>query len=124
MLFNASIALTWILFLALFPMSFLWLRRAWRILVKKDYSEVALKRGESPKNPRKYAPMAAFINLSAGSVAVCTILGVVVVGLPYDTWSAMAGVTIWMKIFADFILRLQAHPFGFKKKGWLRKRAA
>ena len=124
MLFNASLVLTWILFLALFPMAFIWLRRAWRILVKKDYSEVALKGGEAPKNPRKYAPVAALINLAAGAVAVFTILGVVAAVLPYDTWSAIAGVTIWMKVFADFILSRQAHPFGFKKKLWVRKQAS
>ena len=124
MLLNASIVLTWILFLALFPMAFFWLRRAWRILVKKDYSEVALKKGEPPKNPKKYAPAAALINLAAGAMAVWTILGVVVVGMHYDTWSAMAGVTIWLKVCADFILSRQAHPFTFKKKLWMRKQAS
>lgn len=124
MLSNASLALTWVLFLALFPMAFVWLRRSWRILVKKDYSEVALKRGEPPKNPKKYAPIAALINLAAGSVALFTILGVVVLGLHYDTWSALAGVTLWLKICADFILSRQAHPFRIKKRGWLRKREA
>jgi hypothetical protein len=34
MAFDVSVALTWILFLALFPMAFFWLRRAWRILVQ------------------------------------------------------------------------------------------
>lgn len=40
MVFDISVALTWILFLALFPITFFWLRRAWRILAKGDYSEV------------------------------------------------------------------------------------
>ena len=69
MLFNVSIAMNWILFLALFPIAFFWLRRAWRILVRGDYSEVALKRGEPPANAAKYAPYAAAINLVAGVVA-------------------------------------------------------
>jgi len=30
MVFDISVALTWLLFLALFPMAFIWLRRAWR----------------------------------------------------------------------------------------------
>ena len=34
----------------------------------------------------------------------------------YDSWSAVAGLTIWGKIIADFIIRLQAHPFTFGKK--------
>ena len=43
-----SLALNWILFLAMFPIAFFWGRRAWRILVKRDFSEVALKRGMPP----------------------------------------------------------------------------
>ena len=56
MVFDISIAITWLLFLALFPMAFFWLRRAYRIFIKKDYSEVALKRGEAPADPKKWAP--------------------------------------------------------------------
>lgn len=111
MVFDVSVAMTWILFLALFPMAFIWLRRAWRIFVKHDYSEVALKRGEAPPNPKKWAPFTGALNLIAGAVAACTILGVVAGSLHYDTWSAIAGSTIWIKIFGDFIISRQAHPF-------------
>lgn len=116
MIIDPSIILTWVLFLALFPMVFFWGRRAYRIFFKKDYSEVALKRGESPKNPKKWAPFSGAINLIAALVALWTILGVVVLGYPYEKWSAMAGSTIWCKIFADWILRNQAHPFVFGRK--------
>ena len=70
MVFDFSVALTWILFLALFPMAFFWLRRAWRILFRRDFSEVALKRGEPPPDPEKWAPYAMAINLVAGAVVV------------------------------------------------------
>ena len=115
MVFDISMAITWILFLALFPMAFIWLRGAYRIFIKKDYSNVAVKGGEPPANPEKYAPYAGLICLAAGSSAVLAILGVVTALLDYKTWSAMAGVTIWMKVFADFILNRQAHPFKFGK---------
>src|SRR5512146_287643 len=95
-----SLAITWILFLALFPMAYIWLRRAWRIVVKRDFSEVALKRGQSPQDPQKYAPYAAAINLLAGVVVVFVIVGVLTGSFDYATWSAMAGVTIWLKIIA------------------------
>ena len=112
---SISLALTWILFLALFPISFYWLRRAYRIIVRRDYSEVALKRGEPPANPEKFAPYAAAINLIGGCITVGTI-GLVIVGMAeYDTWTAIAGSTIWMKFIADFILRSHAHPFWGKK---------
>jgi hypothetical protein len=118
MVFDVSIAMTWILFVALFPMAFIWLRRAYRIFVRKDYSEVALKRGESPPQPEKWAWATGLINLAAGGTALLAILGVVLALFPYRVWSAMAGITLWMKVFADYIVSRQAHPFvlGRKKK--------
>lgn len=125
MVFDISTAMTWILFLALFPMAFLWLRRTWRIFVKHNYSEVALKRGESPPNPKKWAPFTGLVNLVAGLIAIWIILGVptwIFTGIllgpfkSYDGWSALAGLTIWFKIFADYIISRQAHPFLFGKK--------
>ena len=111
MVFDVTVAMTWILFLALFPMAFIWLRRAYRIFVKRNYSEVALKKGEPPQNPKKWAPFTGMINLAAGVVALWVIIGVVLALFPYKTWSAIAGVTIWLKIFADYIVSRQAHPF-------------
>lgn len=116
MVFDISVAITWILFISLFPISFIWLRRAWRIAVKRDFSEVALKRGQPPQDPKNYAPYAAAINLLAGVVVVSVIVGVLTASYDYATWSAMAGVTIWLKLIADFILSRHAHPFKFGKK--------
>jgi hypothetical protein len=113
--FDISLVVTWILFISLFPMAFIWLRRAWRIAVNRDFSEVALKRGLPPQEPEKYAPYAAAVNLLAGVVVVCTIVGVLTAVFDYATWSAMAGVTIWLKLIADFILGRQAHLFATRK---------
>jgi len=55
MVFNVNVAMTWILFLALFPMAFIWLRRAWRIIVRHDYSQVAMKGGVAAPDARKFA---------------------------------------------------------------------
>ncbi len=116
MILNASIALNWILFLALFPIAFFWFRRAWRILVKRDFSEVALKGGLPPPNPARYAPFTMAINLIAGVVIVFTIIGIVTGSMDFDTWTATAGVTIWMKFFLDFALGRHAHPIVPKRK--------
>ena len=116
MVFDTGVALTWILFLALFPMAFFWLRRSYRIFVKRDYSDVALKKGESPPHPKKWAPLVGIVNLAAGSVAIWIIIGVGMGYFYYETWSAMAGITIWCKIFMDFIISRQAHPFVFSKR--------
>jgi hypothetical protein len=117
MVFDVNVAMTWLLFLALFPISFYWLRRAWRIVVKRDFSDVALKRGEPPPNQVKFAPWAAAINLIGAGILVFVILGVFAGSLEYATWSAIAGSTIWMKIIFDFILSRHAHmKFGPQKK--------
>jgi hypothetical protein len=109
MAFDISVAITWILFLALFPMAFFWLRRSWRILFKRDFSEVALKRGEPPPNPERWAPYELVINLLAGGVAVFLIVGVALGELEYSTWTAIAGTTLWCKVFASFALGRHAH---------------
>jgi F0F1-type ATP synthase assembly protein I len=116
MVFDISVAMTWVLFIALFPIAFFWLRRAWRIAVKRDFSEVALKHGEPPANQQKYAPYAAAINLLAGVIVVVVIVGVLTAYFNYATWSAIAGTTIWLKLIADFILRRHAHPIVLKRK--------
>lgn len=110
-----SLAMTWLLFLALFPVAFYWLRRAYRIIFKRDYSEVALKRGEPPADPARFAPYAAAINLIGGAVVVAVIVMVLAGGVDYEVWTAIAGSTLWMKFIADFILRSHAHPFWGKK---------
>lgn len=116
MVFDVSVALTWILFLALFPIAFFWLRRAWRILVRRDFSEVALKRGESPPNPAKFAPYEMVINLVGGTILVVVIVTVLLGQLDYETWSAIAGSTIWCKFFASFALSRHAHVKAPSKK--------
>ncbi|WP_051295540.1 hypothetical protein [Azonexus hydrophilus] len=120
MAFNVHIAMTWILFLALFPITFFWLRRAWRIAINKDFSEVAIKHGESPPNPEKWAPYEAVINLVAGSITAATIAGVLAGELEYDTWMALAGSTIWCKFFLSFALSRQAHPMNLP--GFMQRR--
>jgi len=115
MVFDISVAMTWVLFIALFPISFFWLRRAWRIIIKRDFSDVALKRGQPPANPQAYAPYAGAINFLGGMILVFDIVTVLTAYYDYATWSAIAGVTIWMKLILDFILSRQAHTFLPKK---------
>lgn len=116
MVFDISVAMTWILFLALFPISFVWLRRAWRIVMKRDFSEVAVKRGEAPPDPAKFAPYEMAINLVAGVILVCVIVAVLAGFWEYSTWSAIAGSTIWCKFFASFALSRHAHASWDKSK--------
>jgi hypothetical protein len=117
MVFDVSVAMTWLLFLASFPIAFFWLRRSWRIWIRQDFSEVALKRGEPPKNPEKFAPYAATINLIGGAIIVFVIIGVILGIFDYSTWTAIAGSTLWMKFIFDYILSRHAHPIVPENKG-------
>ncbi len=109
MVFDVNVALTWILFLALFPIGFFWLRRAWRIVMQRDFSEVALKQGVPPSDPEKFAPYEMAINLVCGIVVVGVIVSVLTGALEYSSWSAIAGITIWVKFLASFALSRHAH---------------
>ena len=117
MQFDISIAITWILFLAQFPIVFFWLRRTWRIVFKRDFSEVALSRGEGPKNPEKYAPYAAVINFVGAVIILYNIVSILFLEVSYSDWSAVAGITLWLKIMCDFILARHARMYNFAKKG-------
>jgi hypothetical protein len=117
MIFDMSVALTWLLFLALFPMAFIWLRRAWRILFRRNFSEVALKHGTPPPNPERWAPYELLINFLAGGIALTLIIGVALGLLDFNTWTAIGGSTLWCKIFASFALSRHAHAAGSQSKG-------
>lgn len=108
--------LNWVLYLALFPVSFFWLRRSYRIFVKKDYSEVALKRGEAPANPKRWAPFIGLSNLLGGGVAVWLIVTVPLGLYTFSKWIEIAGLTLWGKLLFDFIISRQAHPIQFGRK--------
>lgn len=109
--------LDWVFLLALLPVAFFWLRRAWRILFRRDFSEVALKKGLPPPNAERYAPYELAINLVGGTVMVGVLVAVLVFqALDRDDWMAVAGVTLWMKIFASFALGRHAHGIDFSRK--------
>jgi hypothetical protein len=100
----------WLFLLALFPIAFFWLRRAYRILFKNDYSEVALKKGEPPTNAEKYAPYEMAINMVGGVVMVVVLVAVLgFQALSSDDWIAIAGSTLWLKLFASYALSRHAH---------------
>lgn len=130
---TVSIAIIdWLFLFALFPVAFFWLRRAWRIFVKRDFSEVALKRGVAPPNAERYAPYEMAINLIGGLIMVSVLVSVL--GIPLlsvagvmgawaesyvlarDDWMAIAGSSLWIKLFASFALSRQAHGLGPKAK--------
>ncbi|MGA1846991.1 hypothetical protein [Deferribacter abyssi] len=112
--------MNWILFLALFPLSFVWLKNAYKIFIKKDFTNVAVKKGELPPNPKKWAPYVGLLNLFAGLALIWAIFGVVLFAYPYNLWTGIASVTIWFKVIGEFIIKQHAHPISFNKKKVLK----
>jgi hypothetical protein len=106
---NINLLFTWILFLGLFPISFFWFKRAWRIIIKKDYTFVALKRGKPPENPKKFALLSSALNFIPALIFTGVIFLIIFSGLSYEQWTAIVGTTFWMKLFAEFILSRHAH---------------
>jgi predicted membrane protein len=84
--------------------------------VRRDFSEVALKRGQPPADPENFAPYEMVVNLIAGVVAVVVIVAVVLGQLDYGTWTAIAGSTIWCKFFASYALSRHAHSSWAQRK--------
>jgi hypothetical protein len=111
-----NFVLNWVLYLALFPVAFYWFRRCFRIFIKHDYSEVALKRGESPANPKRWAPFAGISNLVGGAIAVWLIITVPLGVYTFSEWIKYAGLTLWGKLLFDYLLSRQAHPFELGRK--------
>jgi hypothetical protein len=56
------------------------------------------------------------INLLGGIVIVAVIVIVLLGLMDYQSWVAMAGSTLWIKLFASFALSRQAHGLGPKNK--------
>jgi len=104
-----DLAITWVLFIALFPITFVWYRDAWRIAVKQDFSKVAVRKGVPAPNPAKFAPYVMVLNLIAATVVLGVIIGVLSASLPKDDWTAIAGSTIWIKLILNWSITRHAH---------------
>ena len=90
--------------------------RAWAAVATSCVWGCRAVSSEPPSDAARWAPWEMVINGVAGIVIVFVIFGVVVTGLPFDTWTAVAGSTIWCKFFASFALGRHAHGFGPRKK--------
>ena len=115
--------LDWLLYLALFPIVFVWFRQIWRILIQRDYSEVALRKGLPPPNPERVAPFIVALNLIAGIVLLGVILSVPAGTMAWDDWVAIAGSTIWVKLMLGWGISRHAH-FRADRKAYFAQKAA
>ena len=63
-----------------------------------------------PPDPEKFAPYEMVINLIGGVVMVVVLVSVLgFQALERQDWIAIAGSTLWVKLFASFALSRHAH---------------
>lgn len=118
----ASVVLAWLLLLLGLALAALCFRRAWTILVKRNFAEVAVRRGEAPADPERWAPYAAVIHLVAGAVVSAAVLAALLGWAPFETWSSAIGLTLWTYLFALHMLARRAHVRGGRDKGAAQSR--
>lgn len=85
-----------ILYLSLFSIVFFWLRLVRNVVLRKDYSEVALRKGASPPHPKKLAPFFVVLNSVCALILIGVILYVPVTGFALIDWDVFTSdATSW-----------------------------
>ncbi|WP_119153855.1 hypothetical protein [Caldimonas tepidiphila] len=108
----ASVVFAWLLLLLALALAALCFRRAWTILVRRNFAEVAVRQGQAPADPARWAPYAAVIHLVAGAVVLASVLAALLGLAPFSTWSSTVGLTLWIYLFALHLLARRAHVQG------------
>jgi hypothetical protein len=106
---DASVILAWLLLLLGVALAALCLKRAWTIIVRRNYAEVAVRRGASPRQPERWAPYAAGIHLVGGALMIGAVLCALLGLAPFATWTSAIGLTLWAYLFALSMLARTAH---------------
>lgn len=97
-MFHSIVALIFfaLLYVALFPITYVWFRLIWRVVVVRDYSEVALRKGVAPPDAQRIAPFFVGLNLVAGTILLAVILYV-----PSAGWDAIDAQAFAQAALAD-----------------------
>lgn len=106
---DASVILAWLLLLLGVALAGLCLKRAWTIVVRRNFAEVAVHRGKPPREPARWAPYAAGIHLTCGGIMVAAVLAALTGLAPFGTWTSAIGLTLWAYLFALHMLARSAH---------------
>ena len=89
-----------LMFIGIFPLGAGMLYRAWKVGVRKDYRYVADWRGRPIRDGKRWAVPVLGINGVGGAGLLTVGVLVVLVGLPFATWSGATALIIWSYFFA------------------------
>ncbi|PPE69109.1 hypothetical protein IS481_02470 [Caldimonas thermodepolymerans] len=106
---HPTVLLAWLLLLLGIALAALCLKRAWTIIVRRNFAEVAVRRGQPPRDPERWAPYAAGIHLVCGALMTGAVLAALLGLAPYATWTGTIGLTLWGYLLALHLLARAAH---------------
>jgi len=89
-----------LMFVGIFPLGIGMLFRAWKIAARKDYRYVADWRGRLIEDGKRWANPVMGINGAGGAGLLLVGILVLLVGLPFATWSGATALIIWSYYFA------------------------
>jgi hypothetical protein len=89
-----------LMFVGIFPLGIGMLFRAWAIAVRRDYRYVADWRGRSIQDGARWAYPVMGINGVGGLGLLVVGALVLLLGLPFATWSGATALIIWSYYFA------------------------
>jgi hypothetical protein len=89
-----------LMFVGIFPLGIGMLFRAWAIGVRKDYRYVADWRGRSIEDGQRWANPVLGVNGAGGAGLLLVGVLVVLVGLPFATWSGVTALILWSYYFS------------------------
>lgn len=97
-----------LMFVGIFPLGIGMLYRAWAIAVRKDYRHVADWRGRTIQDGKRWATLVTGINGTGGAGLLLVGVLVLLVGLPFVTWTGATALVIWSYYFALQIVAQRA----------------
>jgi hypothetical protein len=108
MIFYLELAVAWVLFLAIFPLTVGMFYRAWKIAVRREWHYVAPWYGNPVPQPQRWAHWFAGINMLGGSVLFAILISIIVFGAPFSKWATAVALTIWMYYITTQLLARKA----------------
>ncbi len=100
-----------LMFIGIFPIAGLLLRRAWRVGVRGDLRFVTDWHGATLPDPGRWARASVLIHLGTGAFLLAVAAGVLVVGLSFEAWASMVALAVWTYYLLQHLLARRArHP--------------
>lgn len=101
-----------LMFLGIFPIAWLLLRRAWRVGVRSELRYVVDWHGVALPDPARWARPWVLIHLGAGVCLLAVAAGVLVLGVSFEAWASLVALAIWTYYLLQHLLARRARHSG------------